>query len=504
MAALNVLGSSNVGNSLQALLMADEIEPGTAPSYQLCKTIYLYHPLGLKMVESPIRLAQSQKREVTIPNSPEERVREAFTREWEAIGADKIILNVMRQARIYGIASVAMLAEGVPPNRPLDYTALPTLNLSFNVFDPLNTSGSLVLNQMPNAMDFQKHQGISVQGVNYHRQRCCVILNEDPIYISFTSSAFGFVGRSVYQRALFPLKSFVQTMITDDMVSKKAGLLIAMIKSAGSIIDNIMIRMQAIKRSLLREAVVDNVLSIGQDDKIETLNMQNLDGAYGMARKDIIENIATAADMPAKILLQETFAEGFGEGTEDAKYMAKYIDRIREEMDPLYRFFDRIVQYRAWNAEFYKTIQNEFPEQYASKGYREAFYEWSNSFATVWPNLLTEPDSEKSKSEKVKLEAISDVIEKMAPLLDPENKATLLVWAADNINTNKFMFATPLVLDADALAKWKPQELGAGGDDGSEDDKGGGGIADDNGARRPILIEDRRPAQLMLPAFLKR
>ena len=34
--------------------------------------------------------------------------------------------------------------------------------------------------------------------------------------------------------------------------------------------------------------------------------MQNIDGAYGMARQNILENIATSADMPAILLKQET------------------------------------------------------------------------------------------------------------------------------------------------------------------------------------------------------
>ena len=64
----------------------------------------------------------------------------------------------------------------------------------FNCFDPLNTAGSLVLNQNPNEIDFQKVKGIIVNGRAYHRTRTVVIMNEDPIYISFTGSAFGVIG----------------------------------------------------------------------------------------------------------------------------------------------------------------------------------------------------------------------------------------------------------------------------------------------------------------------
>lgn len=51
--------------------------------------------------------------------------------------------------------------------------------------------------------------------------------------------------------------------------------------------------------------------------------------------------------MPAIILNSETFAQGFGEGTEDARSVAVYIDNIREWLEPLYDYFIRICQYRA-------------------------------------------------------------------------------------------------------------------------------------------------------------
>lgn len=56
--------------------------------------------------------------------------------------------------------------------------------------------------------------------------------------------------------------------------------------------------------------------------------------------------------MPAIILNSETFAQGFGEGTEDARSVAVYIDNIREWLDPLYAFFVRVCQYRAWSIDF--------------------------------------------------------------------------------------------------------------------------------------------------------
>ena len=449
------INGSGLGSVLENLLMCDDLTPGTPASYQLCKEIYLYHPLGKKMAEKPIAVAMSQKRELSIPKSPESMVKEAFEREWSALCADKHIKNVMRQARIYGISSIVYGAVGVPTDRPIDPKDLAGLTLYFNVEDPLNTSGSLVLNQNPNSPDFQKHGAITVAGQAYHRSRACVVMNEEPIYIAYTSSAFGFVGRSVYQRALFPMKTFIQSMITDDLVTRKAGLLVAKMKPAGSITDRLMMGMASAKRQLLREAKTNNAISIGVDESIETLNMQNADSAMTVARKNVLENIASAADMPAQMLNSETFAEGFGEGTEDAKAQAQYVDGVRADMQPLYDFFDKIVQYRAWNPEFYKTVQAEFPE-YEGVPYTRAFFDWVNSFHAVWPSLLIEPESERVKVEETKLKAIISLVEVLLPAADPQNKARVIKWAVDNFNDQKKLFTALLELDYDELAEYEP------------------------------------------------
>ena len=437
------------------------------------------------MVQSPIEMAQSQQREISIQKSPEERVRDQFQREWDAMGTDEVILNVMSTARAYGLASVAMVCEEIPADRPIDWFKLPNLTVAFSIYDPLNTAGSMVLNQDPLSIDFMKVTALAVSGKPFHRSRTVTMMNERPVYIAYTSSAFGFVGRSVFQRALFPLKSFIQTMETDDLITKKAGVFIAMLSTAGAIIDNIMQVSAGLKRIFIKQATTGNVISVGKDEKIETLNMQNIDGAYGMARKNILENIAVSADMPAKLLNSETFAEGFGEGTEDAKHVARYVDRVRRQMRPLYAFFDRIVQHRAWNEDFYKTIQEEFPD-YRGIPYKDAFYQWQNSFTALWPNLLTEPDSEKTKTDKVRLDAIIEAVEVFGPMLDPENKATLVEWAQDSINQNKLLFQSPLALDIDALAEYEPPqpEMGGGAEGEPKPPKPGFSRSDSMGSRR--------------------
>jgi len=447
----------SVGTVLMDILSAPEIMPGSDVSYALCKLLYVYLPIAAKMVEKPIEIAQSQRRKVSVPAGPEERLTEAYWAEWDALQADEKISNHVATSRMYGIASVAVLEEGVPPEKPLDFFKIADADISINLFDPLNTAGSLVLDQTPTSMDFQHVTEIRVGSQVYHKSRTCVIMNERPIYIDYTTSAFGFVGRSVYQRALFPLKSYLQTMLTNDLVTRKAGVLVAKLKPQGSIIDNLMQGFLGLKRAAIKMATTYNVLSIGNEESIESLDLTNLAQAFEMARKNILEDCASADNMPAILLTQESFATGLADGTEDAHQIVGYIDMFRRRMQPCYTFFDKLVMHRAWNEEFYAGIQADYPE-YKNVPYKSAFYRWKNSFKAEWPSLIKEPDSEKIKVEEVKLDKLLAAFEVLNPLCDPENLAVLVKWVEDNFNELKMLFTSPLQLDYDKLAAFATEK----------------------------------------------
>lgn len=447
-------------SELMALLDSDDIQPGSTAGYQTCKTIYLFHPLGGKMVDRPIKMAMNESRTVHISQvyGIEQRLRDAFEREWKALGADRHIANAARISRIYGVSAIAMLVDNQEPSSAVDYRTLYKHNVTFNILDPLNTAGSIVLNQDPNAQDFQKVEGIRVAGKPYHKSRCVVQQNEDPIYLAYNSAAFGFTGRSVYQRALFPLKSFIQTMRTDDMVAVKGGLLVTKIKGPSSVVNNMMQKLSGIKRMMLKRGKTGEVLQIGDGDNIESIDLSNLEKPLDSARKHILENVAAAADMPAIILNSETFAQGFGEGTEDARAVAVYIDNIREWLDQLYAFFIRVCQYRAWSIEFFQSLRADFPE--LKNAYSLYFASWINNFEYRWPPSLKEPDSEKVKVDETRFKAIVSMLEVLLPQVntDDENRALLIEWAQANANANENLFPQRLDLDIDSLKANRPQQ----------------------------------------------
>lgn len=444
---------------LITLLDSDDIQPGMSAGYQTCKTIYLFHPLGGKMVDRPIKMAMNESRTVHISQAYgiEQRLRDAFEREWKALGADKHIANAARISRIYGVSAIAMLVDNQESSSAVDYRTLYKHNVTFNILDPLNTAGSIVLNQDPNAQDFQRVDGIRVAGKPYHKSRCVVQQNEDPIYLAYNSAAFGFTGRSVYQRALFPLKSFIQTMRTDDMVSVKGGLLVTKIQGPSSVVNNMMQKLSGIKRMMLKRGKTGEVLQIGANDSIESIDLSNLEKPLDSSRNHILENIAAAADMPAIILNSETFAQGFGEGTEDARSVAVYIDNIREWLEPLYDYFIRICQYRAWSIEFFNSLRADFPE--LKNTYSLYFSSWINNFEYRWPSSLKEPESEKVKVDEIRFKAIVSMLEVLLPQVntDDENRALLIEWAQTNANANESLFPQRLDLDIDSLKVNRPQ-----------------------------------------------
>jgi hypothetical protein len=471
---LSISGSA-MSSDLMEILEQDALDPGSEPGYQACKTIYSNHPLGSRMVDAPLEMAMSQDRQIEIPGAPEEELKKAFKREWKrigAIGADNIIFRGMQLSYIYGISTLACNVvdkDGVPQptDKILPMDKIWELDIYFNIFDPLNTAGSLVLNQDPRAVDFMHPKQVSVGSQVWSNTKTIVLMHEQPIWIQWTSSAFGFVGRSVYQRAFYPLKSFLVSMLADQMVQEKLGVLVYKSKSPGPVLNMAARAFKSMQRMAIKGARTNSILSIGETEDLASLNMEHVHTAGEYSRNNILKNIATAAGQPASLLNQETLAEGFGEGSEDAKTIARYVDRVRIEMNPAYDFMDGIVQRRAWNPVFYAEMQKKYPERYAGMSYEAAFRDWQDAFTVTWPNLLTEPDSEKAKASQAKLDSAAKIAQViMAADVGQETKAEVCAWLADVANDEKEFYSSPLVIDADAMAAYEPmQEAGAMGDD---------------------------------------
>ena len=71
MSTIETIGTPfNAG--LLGIMEAQDIAPGSDAGYETCKSLWQYHPLGGKIVEKPITLAQTDGQKITVSGVAEE------------------------------------------------------------------------------------------------------------------------------------------------------------------------------------------------------------------------------------------------------------------------------------------------------------------------------------------------------------------------------------------------------------------------------------------------
>lgn len=435
---------------LYQMMLCQDIVPGQQPSYEMCKLIYTLHPLGKKIVDAPIARSMAKRREIVVLDAPE-CVIERFNDTWDRLDIDTHLANVVRLSRIYGIASVAVMPPDGDTSKELTPEELRKGDFTFNVYDPLNTAGSLVGILDPLNPYFLKYSTISVMGKSFHRSRVHLELNEQPVYLDYTVSAFGYVGRSIFTRSLYPLQSFLQSMVADNLVVTKAGVLVAKIKQPGSIIDKIQQIAQNIRLNILKSARTGNTISVLPDEDIVSLDLHNV--TYQEQRHNILEAVALSLDMPSQFLTSESLAKGFGEGAEDAKLISNFIDNFRRELRDAYNFMDQIVQYVAWTPEFFETLKIEYPEEFKNKSFEEWFAQCQKTFKTVWPEALEPSKKERVEFQKAQYQSVLETYKVFEPIALEDNRTKLIGWAQANLSELEEIFPNALDLDLELILK---------------------------------------------------
>ena len=80
-------------------------------------------------------MAQSQARDITIPQAPRTAFRDVFKAEYKAQDGDKKIAALARTSRQYGIGSFAVVIDGQDPASPLVFEDLWKQSIAINVLD---------------------------------------------------------------------------------------------------------------------------------------------------------------------------------------------------------------------------------------------------------------------------------------------------------------------------------------------------------------------------------
>ncbi|WP_336284208.1 anti-CBASS protein Acb1 family protein [Citrobacter arsenatis] len=458
-------------SELAAILSSDGIEAGTDVGYKTCKLIWQYHPLGGKLVEKPITMALCKPRRYELDTDPQGRIVQQFEDTWKRMKIEEKIRNFFFVSRCYGAASIGVGTKTLASSDPLPDFGLKEEDIFINVWDPLNTAGSGVTSQDPNSPEFQSvKKTLEIVGQKWHPSRTQTVFNGTPIYLEYQSSAFGFTGRSVFQRILYPLKSFIGTMTADDLVAEKCGVMVAKTQQNGSVASGIVAKAMGKKREIVKLAKNKGVISIATGEDVESLNLQNIDKALDTSRSHIIENIAAGSDVPAILIKDEAFANGWGDGSEDSKSVSQYIDGVREGIDPVMAFFESIVQYIAWNEDFYNALKADFPD-IVTDDYQTSFLLWRKEFKASWIELVEEPPAKQQECDNKAVEGATKVYMALVDRLDPPNKAALAEWLSNVLNNTTTYGEDPLMLDTDTLSSYEPPTPGLLNE---QPEKGGG------------------------------
>src|SRR6185503_3286650 len=114
--------------------------------------------------------------------------------------------------------------------------------------------------------------------------------------------------------------------------------------------------------------------------------------------------------------------------------------------NPAYAFLDAICRRKAFTPDYYETLRGDYSE-FGEGGHERMLHDAIRNFKASWPNLKSEPDSEKVKTEDVQLKAVIALLETLLPTAPPDVKAKLFIWAAENVNDREHLFAGNLDLD---------------------------------------------------------
>ncbi|MFZ4220811.1 hypothetical protein ACEV6Q_23535, partial [Enterobacter ludwigii] len=215
------------------------------------------------------------------------------------------------------------------------------------------------------------------------------------------------------------------------------------------------------------------VVSIGVGEDVESLNLQNIDKTLDTVRNNIISDIATGCDVPAALLKDEAFAVGWSDGAEDSKAVSQYIDGIRQGIDPVISFFERIVQYIAWDEDFYNALKAEFPD-IITEDYQTTFYRWRREFTASWVELVAPPQNEEQEAESKVVQQAVAVFVSLVKEVDPKNRAKVADWLANILNNTTAFGDSPLILDMDSLSAYQPPVPSPGPFNETEQQTGGG------------------------------
>ena len=371
-----------------------------------------YHPLMLAITGKPFLDALSRGFEYVFDDAPPE-AKERFAK--VADSATQPVIRVFKLALSYGAAGIGIVVSGEDASKPID-TGWFSQNLengfSFNTFDSLVTAGSFITDLDPNSTEFQKVIDFSVRGKRYHFSRCKAVFNplEDPNYLQYESSAYGFVSASILKRALPALQQYLRLRIAETLLTKKVASFVIKQDVKQSVYEKISETINSFKRSKVEDLTGGDAITIGIDDSIESFDLANSSQTINALDELNMNSLASSTGWQASYLKHSMLSTGFADGSNDAAQIDKMLYSVQRFTKELFEWIDDILFYIAWTDGFIDEIANQSPDLYRGKTRNQIRQLWRTGYERKFNPPTAEQPKDKAAANGDFLEALTKAV----------------------------------------------------------------------------------------------
>lgn len=363
--------------------------------YKECKDIYRTTTLGKRIVEGLVNFAMSTQRDIDIHKAPPEAI-EKFTETASEMKQDEAIKKTIYNARIYGTGALYIAMYNEEEDKD-DFTTKPTFEdaykykIKFNVFDPLNISGSRV-DLDPLSFHFLEVVDIQINSKKIPKKRIAISHALEPLYLDTRTSLIPYSPPSVFYNMVELLKQYDDAVKSIGDLLYKAGAIIykypVKSKLTGVTLDAI-----TASGNILEQKRSGEVISISNDSTVEDFPIANLNGLIDSINKLEDDITKALSDTPVSILFDRNLSNGFSEGDKDKETVISTIESFREnKLTPLYNITDYYIMLKAWDRAFIDEMRYKYSE-YKDKTDNEIFRSWADNFKFTYGNLFPEPES---------------------------------------------------------------------------------------------------------------
>ena len=379
-------------------------------TYQECRNIYRYWPLGKRVASALPNFAMSAGRSF-ISELPE--VNDALEKAAESMSIENVVNRTTIYSRIYGLSFVYLASDDKKrETEAITYEDFHNgTRLKFNVLDPLSAGGSITIDNNSLSPMFGMPIGLRVKGRAVHTKRIHCCYNDIPLYFKFNPSSYSFSGPSIYQNMTLVIRSWNRTVIALQRIATKAASILVKRKDSSNVTS---LQLKAINRnlSLIREMENDGIAALRVGEEAEFFQLTGVSEIDAICNRLNSMLMMALSDTPSGILLDKNLSTGLADGDNDMKAILMSVDRFRKDiLTPIYRFLDKFICYKAFSPEFLEELKELYPDKYRDKSTNEILNELIDSYNFKYNDLYPQTQNEQADTASKYLDNLTKIKE---------------------------------------------------------------------------------------------